>query len=648
MCGIAGIFANGSSAPPRADELSAMIRAIRYRGPDGDGFLREDRVGLAHARLSIIDLASGQQPIHNEDESVWVVFNGEIFNYVELRAQLEQAGHRFYTQSDTEVIVHLYEQHGEDFVAHLNGQFAIALWDRRRHQLVLARDRTGIRPLFYTTVNGRVAFASEVKALFALPEVPRRIAPRALAEIFTFWAPLEPHCIFEGIASLPPGHLMVVSDGATRVRRYWDWDFPTEPVDDRRSGDECAEELRALLIDAVRLQLRADVPVGAYLSGGLDSSIVTSLIHHFTDTPLRTFSLTFEDDEFDESDHQQEMVRYLGTTHSQIRCTQADIAAAFPRAIWHAESPILRTAPTPLMLLSGLVREQGYKVVLTGEGADEVFGGYDLFKEAKVRRFMARSPQSASRSQLLSRLYPYLKHSPATGGAFAKAFFSEGLEHLAQPYYGHIPRWTTTARTAQFFSKAMRESLQGWNAHAAVEATLPADIARWSPLARDQYIEAHTLMSGYLLCSQGDRMAMANSIEGRFPFLDHRLIEFANRLPPRYKLMGLTEKYLLKRSMKGLLPESVRQRSKQPYRAPDSQSFFQAGKPVEYVAELMSAERIAAAGHFDPAAVAKLVGKCRSGRAIGFADNMAFVGILSTMCVDDMFIRRAPEQMTIA
>ena len=181
MCGIAGIFANGSSAPPRADELSAMIRAIRYRGPDGDGFLREDRIGLAHARLSIIDLASGQQPIHNEDESVGVVFNGEIFNYVELRAQLEQAGHRFYTQSDTEVIVHLYEQHGEDFVAHLNGQFAIALWDRRRHQLVLARDRTGIRPLFYTTVKGRLAFASEVKALFALPEVPRRIAPRALA-----------------------------------------------------------------------------------------------------------------------------------------------------------------------------------------------------------------------------------------------------------------------------------------------------------------------------------------------------------------------------------------------------------------------------------------------------------------------------------
>ena len=645
MCGIAGIFSNPAAAPPRPDELAAMIRAIRYRGPDGDGFLCEDSIGLAHARLSIIDLASGQQPIHNEDQSVWVVFNGEIFNYVELRAQLEQQGHHFYTQSDTEVIVHLYEQHGEDFVQHLNGQFAIALWDRTRRQLVLARDRTGIRPLFYTRVNGRLAFASEAKALFALPEVPRRIAPQALAEIFTFWAPLEPHCIFDGIEALPPGHVMVVADGTSRVRRYWDWSFPDAPVRDDRSADECAEQLRTLLIDAVRLQLRADVPVGAYLSGGLDSSIVTTLIRHFSDTPLRTFSLAFEDDEFDESGYQQEMVRYLGTTHSEIRCSKADIAAAFPRAIWHTESPILRTAPAPLMMLSGLVREQGYKVVLTGEGADEVFGGYDIFKEARVRRFMARSPQSASRAGLLSRLYPYLKHSPATGGAFAKAFFSDGIEHLGKPYYGHVPRWTTTSRARQFFSKDLRESLAGWNPHAALEATLPAGIARWPALGRDQYIEAHTLMSGYLLNSQGDRMAMANSIEGRFPFLDHRLIEFANQLPPRYKLMGLTEKYLLKRSMKGLLPDTIRQRSKQPYRAPDSQSFFQDGKPVDYVAELLSAERVAAAGYFDPVAVGKLVEKCRSGRAIGFADNMAFVGILSTMCIDEMFIRREPAPM---
>ena len=291
------------------------------------------------------------------------------------------------------------------------------------------------------------------------------------------------------------------------------------------------------------------------------------------------------------------------------------------------------------MLLSGLVREQGYKVVLTGEGADEVFGGYDLFKEAQVRRFMARAPLSRMRPALLKRLYPYLKHSPATSGAFAQRFFSEGIEHLAEPYFAHIPRWTTTGRMAQFFSPQLRDAVAGFAPYDAIAATLPQGMDRWPPMGRDQYIEAHTLMSGYLLCSQGDRVAMANSIEGRFPFLDHRVIEFANRLPPRYKLMGLTEKYLLKRSMKGLLPEAVRTRSKQPYRSPDSQSFFNDGKPVDYVSDLLSENRVADAGYFDPKAVRKLIDKCRSGRAIGFGDNMAFVGILSTMCIDEMFVR---------
>ena len=639
MCGIAGILAGPSGAAPSRGELTAIIGQLHHRGPEGQRLYCEAEVGLAHARLSIIDLAGGHQPIHNEDRSAWVVFNGEIFNFVELRAELEAAGHRFYTQSDTEVIVHLYEQHGEDFVLHLNGQFAIALWDTRAHRLILARDRTGIRPLFHTEVGGRLLFASEAKALFAVDGVARRLDPAALAEIFTFWAPVGQRSVFAGVQSLPPGHLMVVEGGRTRLRRYWDWEFPTEAADDSRSADDCADELRALMIDAVRLQLRSDVPVGAYLSGGLDSSIITSLIHHFTDVPLRSFSVTFEDDEFDESAYQRELVDYLGTQHSQVRCTRADIAAAFPRALWHAESPILRTAPTPLMLLSASVREQGYKVVLTGEGADEVFGGYDIFKEARVRRFMARAPESTVRPQLLKRLYPYLKHSPATSGAFARQFFSEGIEHLADPYFAHIPRWNTTGRIAQYFSPQMREAVAGFQPYAAIEATLPADIRRWAPLSRDQYVEAHTLMSGYLLNSQGDRMAMANSIEGRFPFLDHRVIEFANRLPPRYKLMGLTEKYLLKRSMKGLLPESVRRRSKQPYRAPDNQSFFNDGQPVEYVAELLSSERVAQAGYFDPRSVSKLVDKCRAGRAIGFGDNMAFVGILSTMWIDEMFIR---------
>jgi len=652
MCGISGIFSAGTASLPSDEDLSAMIRRLHHRGPDGFGFYRAGRIGLAHARLSIIDIAGGTQPIHNEDKTVWVVFNGEIFNYVELRRDLERQGHSFYTRSDTEVIVHLYEQYGEKFVTHLNGQFAIALWDAKRQQLILARDRTGIRPVFYVRDGGRLLFASEAKALFAAPGVSCRLDIRALGEIFTYWSPLAPRTVFEGVSSLPPGHIMVVGDGGTRIERYWDWSFPEDGTPDRRSEQDCAEQLRELLIDSVRLQLRSDVPVGAYLSGGLDSSIVTSVIKNFTDTPLRTFSLTFADAEFDESEYQNELVSYLGTDHSSILCTRADIAAAFPRTILHTESPVVRTAPAPLMLLSQSVRAAGYKVVLTGEGADEVFGGYDLFKEAKIRRFLAREPLSKLRPRILERLYPYLQHSPAAGRAFTHKFFAAGRDQLEQPYFAHIPRWTTTRRIWQFLSAEVRGQLDGWDPYSAITKTLPEGIGRWAPMCQDQYVEAHTLMSGYLLSSQGDRVAMASSIEGRFPFLDHRLIEFANGLPPKLKIKGLTEKYLLKKSMTSLLPESIRTRTKQPYRAPDSQSFFDNGKPVDYVEDLLSEARIARAGYFDPSAVRKLFEKCRQGRAIGFADNMAFVGILSTMLVHDAFVEpdrvKAPVPQRIA
>ena len=639
MCGLAGIATLSAEGQPPRDVLERMITALAHRGPDGYGYYVDAGVGLAHARLAIIDLATGGQPVRNEDGSIWVALNGEIFNYIELRTELLRAGHRFHTASDTEVIVHLYEEYGDDFVQHLNGQFAIALWDKPRRRLVLARDRTGIRPLFFCHDARRLAFASEVKSLLTLADVPRKIDPLALAQIFTFWAPLASRSVFSGIQSLEPGHLLTLENGKITTSKYWDWFFPLDGAPARQSIESYSDELRALLIDAVRLQLRADVPVGAYLSGGLDSSIIASLIRNFSDTPLRTFSLTFADTEFDESAHQQELVDFLQTDHTSVRCERDDIARIFPETIWHTESPIVRTAPAPLMLLSKKVRDSNFKVVLTGEGADEVFGGYDLFKEAKIRRFIARVPTSKRRPQILERLYPYLQNSPAAGRGFAQRFFAEGGEHLQKPYFAHIPRWTTTGRIAQFFSAHLREAVGGWDPYSAIQATLPGDIDRWPPLGRDQYVEAHTLMSGYLLNSQGDRMAMANSIEGRFPFLDHRVIEFANRLPPRYKLRGLTEKYLLKRSMQGLLPESLRKRTKQPYRAPDIASFISNGRPVEYVAELLSEANLRAAGYFDPVAVGKLLAKSCAGRAIGFGDNMAFVGILSTMLVHEQFIR---------
>jgi asparagine synthase (glutamine-hydrolysing) len=638
MCGIAGIVNLNGAPPPSREELSKMIEAVHHRGPDGYGFYHNDQVGLAHARLSIIDLAGGDQPIHNEDNTIQVVFNGEIFNYLELRKDLKSLGHRFYTHSDTEVIVHLYEQYGLDFVQHLNGQFAIALWDIPKQRLILARDRAGIRPLFYSQQNGRLFFASEVKSLFAHPAIPRRIDLHAMQEIFTFWTTLPPDSLFEGIEILAPGHLMVIEKDKRNTHQFWDWQFPADAIDNGKPADQWAEELRELMIDSVRLQLRADVPVGAYLSGGLDSSVITSLIKNFTDTPLRTFSIGFEDDEFDESPYQRELVDYLGTNHTHILCKRSDIGTAFPRVIRHTETAIVRTAPTPLMLLSGAVREAGYKVVLTGEGADEVFGGYDIFKEAKVRRFWSHDPDSAWRPLILQRLYPYLKHSPTASGAFSQRFFQQGMDDLGKAYFAHLPRWSTTQRVTNFLSAEAKADPRGAVSFDEIEHMLPPDIEQWQPLNRDQYIEAKTLLAGYLLSSQGDRVAMANSIEARFPFLDHRVMEFAASMPNRYKIMGLNEKYMLKRAMNGLIPDSILQRSKQPYRAPDSQSFFSDGKPLEYVEHLLSEERIKSVGIFDSKSTNMLMNKCARGKALGFADNMAFVGILSTMLIDAMFI----------
>ncbi len=640
MCGIAGLFS--TQRPPQAEPLRRMIGALHHRGPDGQGLHIDGPIGLAHARLAIIDLEGGAQPLSNEDGRIWVTFNGEIFNYIELREELLAAGHRFATASDTEVLVHLYEQDGDAFVERLNGQFAIALWDARTQRLLLARDRVGIRPLYYTQAGPQFAFASEVKALFTLPEVKRQWDPSGLASVFGWWSAIAPGTVFEGVHSLPPGHLMTVDASGTHTRRWWDWDFPVDeadalldaPVDE----DALAEELHALLVDAVRLQLRADVPVGAYLSGGLDSSIITNIISRHTRTPLRSFSLTFEDAEFDESAHQQTLVQHLGTQHSSIACSRADIADSFARTVWHTETPLVRTAPAPMMRLADSVRAAGHKVVLTGEGADEVFGGYDLFKEAKVRRFIAAQPDSPRRRRIIERLYPYLAASPTAGRGFSQQFFSQGLDRLEDPAFAHLTRLSTSERAWTFLHPDLQDHMAQHTPQAQLLSHLPARFKAWRPMARDQYVEAHTLMSGYLLSSQGDRVAMAASIEGRFPFLDHHVIEFACKLPPRLKMRGLREKLLLKKAFAHELPASITQRSKQPYRAPDSASFFENGRALPWVAELLSPERLNRSGLFDTPAVGKLLAKCAAGRAIGFGDNMAFVGVLSTQLVHEQLV----------
>jgi asparagine synthase (glutamine-hydrolysing) len=646
MCGIAGIVDLRGGSAPTVEALGRMMGAMTHRGPDEFGRFHDRHAGLAHARLSIIDLASGQQPMANEDETLWIVFNGEIFNYVELREELVAAGHRFRTKSDTEVIIHAWEEWGEDALDRMNGQWAFALWDTRTRRLVLARDRVGVRPLYYAEHAGRVVFGSEVKVIFAgEPALPRAFDPVGLDQAFTFWTVIAPRTVFAGVRELEPGHVRIYEgsgDAPARDRAWW---TPRYDGDFKGSLAEAGEAVRAALENATRLRmLRADVDVGSYLSGGLDSSLIATMGLAAKGSGFQTFSLRFEDAEYDEGEFQRVMSQHLGTTHHEVVVSRGDIARVFPTVVWHAERPILRTAPAPMYLLSKLVREHGIKVVLTGEGADEMFAGYDIFREAAVRRFWARAPKSTARPKLLDKLYPYLARSPVAQRAMAQAFFGQGLERWREPGFGHDTRWRTTAAVKRLLRADVRAA--GVGAQAALLGDLPADFARWSHLAQDQYIEVRTLLGGYLLSAQGDRMLMGNSIEGRFPFLDREVIALAGSLPDSYKLRGLDEKHVLKRLGRDLLPPEILARPKQPYRAPDALAFVGADAPA-WIEEAMSAETTAAAGVFEPAAVTQLWAKCRAKAAtpqFSNTDNMAVVGVLSTHLVWNQLVRAPAGQ----
>lgn len=620
-----------------------MASLISHRGPDATGAVAEGPVGLGHSRLSIIDLAGGRQPMATPDGALQVTFNGEIFNYLELRERLIGLGHQFATQSDTEVILHAYEQWGDHCVEHFNGQWAFAIWDRQQRRLFLSRDRLGIRPLFYTSDPRRFLFASEVKALASDPQVSLSIDPAGLNQVFTYWATIAPRTVFRNILELPPGHCISVENGRIRSWRYWQLDY--EP-DDSLTESQATDALFELLSDAVKLRLRSDVPVGAYLSGGLDSSVTAALIRQITDTPLETFSVAFDNEDYDESRYQRMMVDRLGTKHHELRCSHEDIGRAFADVVFHAERPILRTAPAPLYLLARQVRHEGYKVVVTGEGADEMLGGYDLFKEAKVRRFWAAEPNSRLRGLLLKKLYPYMPNLQAQSPAYLQAFFHVGANDLDCPLFSHLPRWRLGNHLKRFFTEPYENTDRSDELYADVIETLPTTFNAWQPFAQAQFLEASVLLPGYILSSQGDRMAMAHGIEGRFPFLDHRLAEFAGRIPPRWKMKGLCEKYLLKRAAGKLVPDEIIQRPKQPYRAPEAVAFF--GTPEQplknaYAEDMLSSTQIQHDGIFQAKAVERLVHKARSGRAIGAKDNMALVGILSTQILVDRMIRNSGD-----
>jgi asparagine synthase (glutamine-hydrolysing) len=642
MCGIAGFVG------PLAQEtglaranMRGMLGAIRHRGPDQFGIYQDGSAVLGSARLSIIDLHSGQQPISNENGTVWIVFNGEIFNYVELRPDLEARGHTFRTGTDTEVLLHLYEEYGAGCLSRVNGQFAVGIWDARRQELFLARDRMGIHPLYYAYFKNSLVFASEVKAIFSVPGMSREIDPAVLQQVFVYWGPLPGQSIFRDVRELPAGHFLMYSgDQSVRTQCYWDMSFPTDqtPRSDIKPAEErdYAAAFHSLLADAVRIRLRSDVPVGAYLSGGIDSAMIARLIKDEAPTRLTTFSIAFDDPDFDERRYQNCMADFLGATNEVIRATHADIGRAFPDVIWHTEVPVMRTAPVPMFFLSKLVRNTGYKVALTGEGADELLAGYDIFKEAALRRFWARQPDSKWRPLLLRRLYSDIPALSNASEPFRQAFFGISLSDVDSPYYSHFIRWRNNARCTRFFCDDVVSTIAN-DDRGTAEPDVPAAFKRWSSLDQSLYLESKLFFSQYLLSSQGDRVAMAHSVECRFPFLDYRVIEFCSRLPGSLKLRCLRDKYLLRRLGESLLPAEIWQRPKRPYRAPIQKSFFGSAS-LEYVGHLLSPGAITAAHLFKQKAVERLVQKATSDRKLGELDEMALTGILSTQLVHQQFV----------
>ena len=536
MCGIAGIVRPRPGPPPDEQALLRMAAAIRHRGPDGFGYALDSGAGLVNTRLSIFDLPGGWQPIQDGPGGAIIVYNGEVYNHYELRRDLEARGESFETTTDTEVVLRLLEREGIAALDRLNGQFALAWWQPGPRRLTLVRDRFGVRPLHYALKDdGTLVFGSEAKAIFASGEVTpsptfaasttsSRSGARARREP-SFAA--SARCTRAGCWS---GRRAASSRSGPGGRPSFDADGGPE-------GD-----LEELMRDSVRLRLRADVPVGAYLSGGLDSSLIVALAQQETDHQLRTFSVAFQDPHYDERGHQEEVARALGTDHHVVEVGPAEIANAFPDVVRHAEQPLVRTAPVPLFLLSSEVRNNDIVVVATGEGADELFWGYDLFKEVVVRELHQRDPEGAR--ELLEQLYGYLPAEARRGPAWDRFLLETG--DPGDPLTSHMTRVEATAAVKAFYRPEVAAEIGEGQSLDRLRAGLPASFGDWSSLQRASWLEISTLLEPYLLAAQGDRVAMAHGVEGRYPFLDHRVFEYAARLPAERKLAGMEEKAALR------------------------------------------------------------------------------------------------------
>jgi asparagine synthase (glutamine-hydrolysing) len=640
MCGVAGIIDYQSKINDKST-IELMLRTISYRGPDESGVYHSRFATLGNVRLSIIDILGGQQPLSDPTGRYWIVFNGEIFNYTELRKDLVKKGCSFRTQSDTEVLVQLYSLYGKKCLDFLNGQFAFAIWDKKEEELFLARDRVGIRPLFYNFNKGVFSFASEVKALFQQKNITRELNSENLSQIYTFWTTITPNTPFKEIFELSPGHFATYNRKGLTLEKYWKLSFNN--TSSTLSLQDAIDRFHELFSDAIRIRLRSDVEVAAYLSGGIDSSATVAYIKKIEPGILNTFSIGFEEKDFDESDYQKVAAKYFDTNHKSMTCSSNDIADSFPKVIWHSETSVLRTAPAPMLLLSRLVKENNIKVVITGEGSDEILAGYDIFKETVIRRFWASQPNSRLRPLLLRKLYPDLPHLRNVKPNILKMFFGYKLDDVENPFYSHLLRWNNSNHITKHFSINLKNQLRNYSQVDELAKKIPENFNNWDPLEKAQWLEITIFMSGYLLSSQGDRMAMANSVEGRYPFLDFRLIEFCTRLISDYKLHGLNEKYLLKKLLKNKIPESIIKRPKQPYRAPIKSVFLSKEVP-EYVKYMLSESYIRSTGIFDPQSINDLLRKIERTGIASEMDNMALTAVISTHLLNYQFIENHNEE----
>ena len=630
MCGIAGLISARTVEYERL--VRGMVNTILYRGPDEIGFYTDGTVGLGHARLSIIDPEGGSQPAANEDGSVVVIFNGEIYNHLELRGELTRRGHRLMNNSDTAVLPHLYEEYGDGMFSRLNGQFAVAVWDKRRKRLLLGRDRFGEKPIFYNHRGNDFCFASEAKALFKSGLVSAELSPAALGHIFTFWTTVGDESVFRDVRQVPPGASLSFVNGALETKAYWNPSFPPEPLgaDER----ELTDELERLFIKSVKDRMMADVPISFYLSGGLDSSLVACVAASLGIGRLNTFSVTFDDEAFDESVYQSYLSDALGTKHRSISFSRDRIPSLLREVVYHTEVPLLRSGAFPMYVLAGLVRSEGIKVVLTGEGSDELFGGYDIFREVKIRRFIARDPGSAARPALYRRVNNFVKPAGEQSTSGLSYFYNGGADGL---FGSHLSRWRLGAFSRQFFSREFAEQMSADEPPSVLLPALPPGFEAWTDVQRAQYLELTTLFTNYLLSSQGDRVSMGQSVECRYPFLDYGLADFASSLPDTLKIRGLNEKYILKKLARKYVPELITKRRKFPYRAPiDIAAMMRDGE----IRRLLDNGQLERTGIFNPAAVTRFLASGLKKESAGERDAMLFMGFVTTQILAEIFLGR--------